>query len=191
MILGTICVVLALSLLIYNQHEAKNAEKASAELMPKLISKMETDCSESHSGFDIMDAINLNADMDTITIDGQEYIGYLFIPALGLELPIMYDWSYPQLRIAPCRFTGTLKENNLVLMAHNYGRLFGRLRTLSVGESIYFCDVHGVKIQYEVAEVDILSFKAVEEMTSGDFDLTLFTCTYGNRSRVTVRCNRI
>ena len=32
---------------------------------------------------------------------------------------------------------------------------------------------------------------AVEEMTSGTFDLTLFTCTYGGRSRITVYCDRL
>ena len=29
---------------------------------------------------------------------------------------------------------------------------------------------------------------AVEEMESGDWDLTLFTCTVGGRTRVAVRC---
>ena len=29
---------------------------------------------------------------------------------------------------------------------------------------------------------------SVQEMTDGDWDLTLFTCTVGGKSRVTVRC---
>jgi sortase A len=36
--------------------------------------------------------------------------------------------------------------------------------------------------------MEILSPFAVEEMTSGDWDMTLFTCTVGGQSRVTVRC---
>ena len=36
----------------------------------------------------------------------------------------------------------------------------------------------------------VVSFTAVEEMTAGEYDLTLFTCTYGGQSRVTVRCDR-
>ena len=31
---------------------------------------------------------------------------------------------------------------------------------------------------------------AVEEMRAGEWDLTLFTCTYDGRARVTVRCIR-
>ena len=44
--------------------------------------------------------------------------------------------------------------------------------------------------KYEVAAVDILAPTDVEDMTAGDYDLTLFTCTYGGKSRVTVRCQR-
>ena len=44
--------------------------------------------------------------------------------------------------------------------------------------------------EYRVVVLDILSPDAIEEMTAGDFDLTLFTCTYGGQSRVTVYCNK-
>ena len=44
--------------------------------------------------------------------------------------------------------------------------------------------------RYTVAELETLGKYDVEEMTSGDWDLTLFTCTYGGQSRVTVRCLR-
>ena len=40
------------------------------------------------------------------------------------------------------------------------------------------------------AFLEILQPTAVEEMTSGDYDLTLFTCTYGGATRFTVRCLR-
>lgn len=40
----------------------------------------------------------------------------------------------------------------------------------------------------EAAEIEILSPDAVEEMTEGNGDLPLFTCTLDGGSRVTVRC---
>ena len=48
----------------------------------------------------------------------------------------------------------------------------------------------GVVTNYEVVGLDVLVPTAVEEMTAGDFDLTLFTCTYGGQSRVAVYCDR-
>lgn len=41
---------------------------------------------------------------------------------------------------------------------------------------------------YKVIEVETLQPTAIEEMTIGGWDLTLFTCTVGGASRVTVRC---
>lgn len=70
-------------------------------------------------------------------------------------------------------------------------RHFGNIYTLNIGDELYFTDMDSVISSYQVAEVDILQPTDVEEMTSGDYDLTLFTCTYGGKSRVTVRCEQI
>ena len=128
--------------------------------------------------------------MTEVEIDGHRYIGYLTLPGLELELPVMADWNYPQLRIAPCRYTGSVRGEDLVLMAHNYARHFGGLSELSEGDSVIFTDMDGHVTLYEVIARDILAPTAVAEMTSGDFDLTLFTCTYGGKSRVTVYCDK-
>ena len=50
--------------------------------------------------------------MTEVEINGNLYIGYLSIPALNLELPIMSTWSYPQLQIAPCRYHGGKEEES-------------------------------------------------------------------------------
>ena len=123
-------------------------------------------------------------------INGHEYIGFVSIPSLELELPVMSDWTYPQLQIAPCRYSGSLYSDDLVIMAHNYPKHFGKLFDLRFGDILLFTDMDGESVTYEVAALDILESGAIEEMTAGDFDLTLFTCTYGGQSRVTVRCDR-
>ena len=41
-----------------------------------------------------------------------------------------------------------------------------------------------------VAGIEILKPEEVDDMTSGQWPLTLFTCTYGGASRVTVRCEK-
>ena len=76
-------------------------------------------------------------------------------------------------------------------MAHNYASHFGGLSELSEGDNVFFTDMDGIVTMYEVVAQDILDPYAVEEMTSGEFDLTLFTCTYGGQSRVTVYCDRV
>lgn len=181
MILGTVLVLAALSLFLWNRHEDRKAKESVEEILPRLIKKLETP-----SYPDPYDDAMTEAE-----IDGYAYIGYLFFPALKLELPVMSKWDYTRLKIAPCRYAGSTKTDDLVIAAHNYTRHFGPVRNLSLGSPVYFTDMDGVVSHYEVAEVETLSPTSVEEMTEGDWDLTLFTCTYGGRSRVAVRCDRI
>ena len=64
-----------------------------------------------------------DTEMTQVTVRGNSYVGYLSIPALGLELPVMADWSYKRLRTAPCRYSGSTKTDDLVILAHNLMKL--------------------------------------------------------------------
>jgi sortase A len=57
-----------------------------------------------------------------------------------------------------------------------------------VGDEVIFTDMDGFSTRYLVVNKDVLSPYAVEEVISGDFDLTLFTCTYGGENRIGVYC---
>ena len=195
MILGAALVFGALGLVVYNQNEATLAEQTCAAVLPELMEKIRLEQSETVTeppAQQIPESLRTPEDvkMSEMVIDGQRYIGFLSLPGLELELPVMSDWSYPQLRKAPCRYYGTALGGDLVLMAHNYARHFGNISQLKEGDPVYFTDADGNVHCYAVAVVDVLDPTAVEEMTAGEFDLTLFTCTYGGKSRVTVFCDR-
>ena len=196
MILGAALVLGALGLVVYNQQEATQAEQISAAVLPELMELIRQEQSEEVTEAptqQIPESLRTPEDveMSEMVIDGQRYIGFLTVPGLELELPVMSDWSYPQLRKAPCRYYGTALGGDLVLMAHNYARHFGSISQLKEGDPVYFTDADGNVHCYAVAAVDVLVPTAVEEMTAAEFDLTLFTCTYGGKSRVTVFCDRI
>ena len=126
-----------------------------------------------------------------LTLDGYDFIGYLSLPTLGLELPVFSDWDYVKMTVAPCRYSGSVKTDDLVIAAHNYLSHFGYLQNLDTGDEIVFIDADGITHRYAVAELEVLPPDAVDTMVDGSFDLTLFTCTYGGENRVTVRCDRI
>lgn len=126
--------------------------------------------------------------MPACDIDGNLYVGILRIPKLGLELPVMNDWSESKLQLAPCRYTGSVYTADMVICAHNYSTHFGRLTELSVGDEILFIGADGLLRTYTVADFETLAPTDVAYMTDGEWPLTLFTCTWGGRSRVTVRC---
>lgn len=201
MVLGAALVFGALFLFVHNQRENDQAQTASVELVSQLVEQIQQENQNNPpedngaallEGLEIPDAYQDPASfaMTEVEIDGYAYIGYLSIPDLSLELPVMAGWDYPRLKIAPCRYSGTVKGEDLVLMAHNYTSHFGRISHLEQGMEVCFTDMDGVSTVYHVVAQDVLESTAVEEMTAGDYDLTLFTCTYGGESRVTVYCDR-
>ncbi len=133
---------------------------------------------------------NPEMEMPETEIEGNLYIGTLEIPALDVEIPVMSTWSYPQLRIAPCRYQGSAYLDNLIICAHNYDVHFGGLKHLEPGDAIAFTDAEGNVFSYQVETTEILEPTDIEKMESGGWDLTLFTCTIGGEYRVTVRCEK-
>jgi sortase A len=55
------------------------------------------------------------------------------------------------------------------------------------GDTVTFEAVDGTVYQYVVSETEILSSN-MYDILKEDWDLTLFTCTYGGTNRVVVRC---
>ncbi len=176
-IVGIVCVLGGAGLFIYDRIEAQMADDAANEVLDQLHDAMPVRIYPE------------NGEMPTITIDGYEYIGTLEIPRFDLELPVQDQWSYEGFRVAPGRYAGSVWTSDMVIAAHNYDRHFGHLQELEAGDTVVFTDVLGNVFTYTVDEVDTLEPTAVEEMTSGDWDLTLFTCTLGGMTRVTVRCS--
>ena len=134
--------------------------------------------------------LNPKMEMPAVTVDGEDYIGLLSIPALELELPVLGEWSYDGLKTAPCRYAGSAYSGGLIIAGHNYAAHFGTLSRLREGDAILFTDMDGNAFSYETAALEVLSGSDVEGMESGGWDLTLFTCTADGRNRVTVRAVR-
>lgn len=188
MLLGTALVLAALSLFLWNQREAAEAGRAAEAVLPRLVENMEAARTKPATP-DATLPDPYDPEMTVVEIDGYGYVGVLTIPALELELPVMSEWDADRLKIAPCRYSGSTKTRDLVIAGHNYTtHHFGTLYELEEGDKVIFTDMDGVVTHYQVVALDILQPTAVEEMTAGAYDLTLFTCTYDSGSRLTVRC---
>ena len=189
--LGVLLLLSAAGLSAFNMWDADRAGEAAQTVLKDLDRQIpvleELDLPEEL----IPDyLLNPKMDMPTQEVDGYQYIGRIDIPALEISLPVMDSWSYPQLKIAPCRYRGSAYLDNLILAAHNYTRHFGGIHTLVPGDAVVFTDTDGNIFPYTVADLEQLEPTDIKEMEAGDWDLTLFTCTVGGQYRVTVRCTR-
>lgn len=184
MTMGLLLLAAAFLLTGYNIWDERRADWAAE----KALQQLEEIQQEEHLTPDYL--LNPDMEMPVQMIDNEAYIGTLYVPALHLSLPVISQWSYPRLKKAPCRYQGSVYQDNMIIAGHNYRTHFGGLKNLQVGDSIAFTDNDGNEFLYEIAEIEVLERTAIEEMAAGDWDLTLFTCTYGGRARVTVRCQR-
>lgn len=184
MIAGFALILGAAGLYTYNSWDENRASAAALNTAEMLLAQIGDDRN-------IPPANSAERPMKSVEIDGESYIGVLSIPALDLSLPIIKEWSYARLKVSPCRFVGSCHNDNLIIAAHNYKQHFGNISLLQTGDAVTFVDVDGNQFNYEVAEIETLESTQVDDMVANDFDLTLFTCTYGGAARVTVRCDRV
>ena len=175
---------------LYENHQAMTVADALVEQMEQLIEAEEGEQAGLEEAIPDY-VLNPQMEMPTVTVKGHPCIGIVEIPALDRSLPVMSSWSYKKLKTAPCRYSGSAYTDDMIIAAHNYVSHFRKLAELSVGDEVIFTDADNNVFHYAVVEVEVLKPTAIEEMKAGEWDLTLFTCTLGGASRITVRCERL
>lgn len=132
---------------------------------------------------------NPDMEMPVEKADGYDCVGILEIPDLNLKLPVLSEWNYKNLRAAPCRYTGNIYNDNLIICAHNYNKHFGNIKKLKIGDKVTFTDMYGNVFRFKVNSEETVKPDA-ENIKTGNWDLTLFTCNSAGNARIAVRCIR-
>ena len=159
MVLGAVLILCAAGLLGYNRWDAARAEKASQEVLGELEQTMQKTITEHQQENETaapQPVLDPTQEMTTVEVEGRDYIGVLSIPAVERELPVMAQWSYAGLKIAPGRYSGTTYGDDLVICGHNYAMHFSPIKWLAIGSSVYFTDADGLRWSYEVESVETL-----------------------------------
>ena len=176
--LGAVLILAALLLFLYNRGEDRRAGQEAESLLEDARSAMAADA----------DPEPQEEPAEEITYD---YAGVIAIPDLSLELPVIDQWNYARLKVAPCRQSGAAADGDLVIAAHNYKSHFGYLDRLEPGASVIFTDMEGTVYRYAVEEIRQLEPEDVEDVSSvfsSEYPLVLYTCTPGGKARVAVFC---
>ena len=174
---GLLLIAAALFLASYNLYDELRAEQSARQAVTQLDAYLPAEAAPeapSDSAGDqeplvsdertvIPDyVLSPNMEMPVETINGIDFIGVLRIPALELELPVISEWNYPNLKSAPCRYSGSAYLNNLILCGHNYASHFGSLKTLSEGDIATFTDIDGNVFIYKMVERETLNPTDIE-----------------------------
>lgn len=191
---GIVLLLCAGGLFAYNM----NASNRQARVAADLVTRVRNEISASSVVREVEDkdeepAITEPSEQPAfapVEIDGLSYDGYLTIPSVELEMAVFDTWNDELLRMSLCRYYGSPATDDFVIAGHNYASGFGKLKEVSVGDEVYFTDMNGNAIKYRVELIEITGGTDISHMIESDWDLSLYTCAYGGKDRLTVRCNR-
>ena len=188
---AVVCWLSAAGLVVHNLQEDRAAAESAllqlAALTSELPERKTVDDAFLRNLFDEAPTLK------TKTKDGLRYVGVLEIPALKLSLPVLEEWSYENLKKAPCRYVGSPFTNDFVICAHNYRSYFNALRWVKMGEDVYFTTVDGIVFHYVIVNRETLQPDENDRLieSDGSWDLTLFTCYIGGATRCVIRCESL
>ena len=186
-VLGSVMVLVAGLLTLRNEHQASIAGNNAEALLSAFSHEIQAQ--EVEAIYDTAVPEELPAgEMPQMTLQGYDLVGIVKIPSIDLELPVFNNWSYDLLQISPCRYSGSVEGEDLILMGHNYKKHFTPIKKTSEGATVEFCSVDGKTHTYKIVATEVLQKTELDALTDSDYPLTLFTCTNGGSARFVMRC---
>ena len=148
---------------------------------------------------------NINTqENEKIEMQGYEVIGIVKIPKINLEYPILnIETSNPEETKAPMKISivkywgGKVNDyGNLSIAGHNNhnGTMFGKTKNLEIGDIVELTDLEKRTIQYEIYDKFVTDPNDVSILATNDNsirEVTLITCTNGNKNRLILKAKEI
>ncbi len=135
---------------------------------------------------------------------GYKIIGILNIPKINIEYPILEiknidpESAKEPMKISIIKYWGEQVNDygNLSLAGHNNksGTMFGKTKKLNIGDIIELTDLKGKKVQYSIYDIFTTSPNDVNILLPKDEhvrEVTLITCTNGNKQRLILKAQEI
>ncbi len=152
---------------------------------------------------------NKSAKLDTKTYttdNGDKYttVAVINIPSLNITYPIIYSNNTSEktiedlLKISVVKYWGpeANEPGNFCIVGHNYHnkRFFSKASTLQRGDTIYITDTNNKTLEYKVYAnyvVEPDDLKCTSQLTNGQTDITLITCTMTGKQRTIVKARAV
>lgn len=140
------------------------------------------------------------------TSEGYRYstIATINIPKINVQYPILDGETDSEqetealLKISPTKFWGAdpNEVGNFCIVAHNYrnSKFFSKVPTLVNGDVIEITDLSGKTLRYSVYnkyEVVPEDLSCTSQLTNGNKEITLITCTNDSKMRVIVKARAV
>lgn len=141
---------------------------------------------------------------ENVTMNGYKVIGVVKIPKIQIEYPILdIDTYNPEETKEPMKISivkywgGKVNEyGNLSIAGHNNydGTMFGKTKNLEIGDIVELIDLENNTIQYQIYDKFVTDPNDVTILATNDEtirEVTLITCTNGNKNRLILKAKEI
>lgn len=134
----------------------------------------------------------------SLEIDGYNVIGIIKIEKIGLEYPILDRTDDISMKKSISKFWGpSVNEiGNLTLVGHNNkdGTMFGKTKKLEIGDLIELKNLNNQMITYKIFDKYVIEpndVSCIESVGDNTKEVTLITCTNGNKNRLVIKAQEI
>lgn len=183
-----IIVAIILTALVIKKHVESNRTEKQAQTVVQEIKNKEMTNPEQ---IDVIQEIDAE-------IEGYKVIGIINIPKIGIEYPILEKTDKTSLNLSITKFWGEKinQKGNVVLAGHNNlnDRFFGKINKLENGDIIELTDSQMVTVKYQVFSTYVIDPNDIAYILPEDEnarEVTLITCTNGNKNRLIVKAREI
>lgn len=166
-IIGYVMIILSVSFVIISTIQQNNAVKKAEEITSAI--------------HDVLPDITIsvpqkisNLQMPVMEIDRQNFVGLIEASGYSKELPIYSSWSENKISSYPCRFSGSVYSNDLIICGSSNAGQFDFMKTISLNYFIYITDFYGYKYKYSVSDIQTTKDVSAQNLNSFNADLLLF-----------------
>ena len=128
------------------------------------------------------------------TYEGYNIEGIIEIPEINIKYPIIDITNEKTMKLSVTKFWGqNINEiGNYTIAGHNNrdGTMFSRTKNLKVGDIIKITDLSNRTVEYKIQKiykVDPNDVSIVESLDPMKREITLITCTNGNKNRLIIK----
>ena len=187
-----IATIVIIGMIIYKYGSNQKNEKENQEVV-EAFSNIDFSKNEEESGSQIQ-----------LEYKGYKVIGIVKIPKINIEYPILEienidpKSAEKPMKLSIIKYWGENVNDygNLSIAGHNNkdGTMFGKTKKLQKGDIVELTDLNGQTIQYSIYDIFVTDPNDVSILLPKDElvrEVTLITCTNGNKQRLILKAKEI
>ena len=179
--------ILLTAMVVKKNIDSSKTEKRTQEVLAEIKNTKSID----------LDQIDVIQEIDA-EIEGYKVVGIINIPKINIEYPILEKTDKTSLNLSITKFWGEKinQKGNVVLAGHNNlnNKMFGKINKLENGDIIELTDNQMVTIKYQVFKtyvIDPNDITCILPEDENSREVTLITCTNGNKDRLVVKAREV